>query len=227
MKTLSTALFALLFLCFSSCQIETEPVTEGGSVFSKSFVNYFIKTTSIAGDYYNDCQAIRIVAKGDVVSNQKSAEFIELIDHFGDNAYNRRRMTHPYPAIANEFDAIEITSNKDFSEDLSAGASLAGVLKLLAISPAKYIKSKYTEPFKWAENEPEEFKGLSFNNDRGYYPVFKTVSELTAEDMLLINPDLFFLRFTEIPSINKEHTFIITLKYGGKSLSTNVDVVFE
>jgi hypothetical protein len=223
MKTLSTTLYTLLLLGFTNCQTE---IYEGGGAFSKSYVNRFIKATSIAGDYQNDWQAIQIVAKGDVVSNSELDEFIELINHFGDNAYNTRRMVHPFPAIANEFDVIEVTSNKNFSEDLPAGASLAGVLKLIAISPAKYIKSKYTEPFNWAENEPEEFKELSFNNHRGYYPVLKTVSELTAEDMLLINPDLFFLRFTEIPSI-KEHTFTITLKYGEKSLSADVDVVFE
>jgi hypothetical protein len=223
MKTLSTALFTLLLLGFSSCQT----VIEGDGIFNKSYVNQFIKATSIAGDYLNDYQAIQINAKGNAVSNPESAEFIELINYFGDNAYNTRRMSRPFPAIANEFDAIEVTSNKDFSEDLPAGTSLASVLKLLAISPAKYIKSKYTESFNWAENEPEEFKGLSFNNDEGYYPVLKTVSELTAEDMLLINPYLLLLRFTEIPSINKEHTFTITLKYGEKRLRTDVDVVFE
>jgi hypothetical protein len=225
MKTLSTALFALLLFGFSSCQT----VIEGDG--AKSYVTHFIKATSIAGDYRSDWQAIRIIAKGNVVSNPKSAEFIELINHFGDNAYNTRRAPYPYLAIANEFDAIEVISNKDFSEGLPAGVSLASVLKLYATSPAKYIKSKYTEPFEWtAENLPEEFKerfGDGYGDFEGYYPVLKTVSELTAEDMLLINPDLFFLRFTEIPSINKEHTFTITLKYGGKSLSTDVDVVFE
>lgn len=229
MKILTSILFVLSFLCFSSC---STTIYEDGDTLSKSYVQIYIKATSMTAIYYKDCQAIQIAVEGEPVRNPESVEFNELINHFGDNTYNQKRPSIPNSVIANEFDAIEIISNKDFSADLPAGTSLAGVMKLYGLSPAKYIKSKYTELFDWVNDQPEEFKKDVWSVYRGiigyggYYPVLKTVSELNAEDMLLLSPDQFYLRFTEIPTI-KEHTFTITLKYGEKSFNTDVNVVFD
>ncbi len=202
-------------------------------MLSKSYIQRYIKATSFKGYYQKDSQAIQIVMHGKAVGNQESAEFIELINHFGDNTYYKKfPSAGPNVAIANEFSKIEIISNKDFNSKLTSGKSLAEVVKLYSVSPMKFINSKYTKPFDWVNEQPYEFRkgvwseyaGIGYLE--GYYPVLKTLSELTSDDMLLLHPRFFYLRFTEIPTI-KEHTFTITIEDEENSFTAVVPAVFE
>jgi hypothetical protein len=200
---------------------------------SKYFVQTYIMGTSISGLYQSDFKAIQLFVEGTEIKDQESSAYIELSKHFNDDNYNKKLAMNTNISIANEFDGIEIVSDKDFSDQLPAGSSLNGIVKLCGVSPIKYIESDYSELFDWENDMPDDFKKgdwneyVSFDTVYGHYPVNKLVSAVAAQDMLLLHKSFVFLRFIEMPATIKSHTITVTLKEGDKTLSTTVDVIFE
>lgn len=225
------SLFAAL-CCVSGCKNKIViPPIGPCSTPSKNFVEAYNMVSSIRGQYLEFCQAIYISAKGELIGNLESAEYIALSKRYNDLNYNKPVCNMINTLIGNEFDGIEVVSDQDFSPSLPAGASLAGVVKLCGISPLKFIESGYTKEFDWTNQMPEDFKKGNWSKDyafdtyREYYPVNKLLMEVVPSDFLLLHDGCIYLRFTELPEI-KSHNITITLTEGEKKIQTTVKVNF-
>lgn len=231
-KILYSWVYIIILFGFCNCNKIEEKNPLDGTFISPNYVQVYKIASSISGEYQSDCNAIMLTVHGTTITEMNGPEFITLSNNYKDISYNERVSACSGFAIANEFDGIEIVSDKDFSEELPAGSSLSGIVKLCGLSPLKYLESNYNQPFDWVENQPEDFKqdkwseNYDIRGSHGYYPVNNLISELDKRDLLLLDPHFFFLRFTEKSDV-KSHKITVTLKEGENSFSTTVDVVFE
>ena len=135
----------------------------------------------------------------------------ELAALYSDLNYNRRIRTMGLPTgrsyVSNRIASINVVSDADFNAELPAGISLANFVRLLSVSPVRFIESGYQETFNWQRNYPAHFlrETATFyqffvrdvdgrNLSQNHFPISKVLSELEPDDFRLLGTgDQFFL----------------------------------
>lgn len=225
-KYLLIAIAAMAASCYEGTFVETPT----GIFPSRYFTQRYVKTERIEVEQLGYGNSIHVVFSGISVGGDYNREFVALAEHFGDNNYNKGMMPFTTESLANEFTAIDITSNRDFN-GISAGESLASEVRLCAASPLKFIESGYTETFDWDADKPAEFNaedwesGIFGNHREGYHPVNKLLSEVTRRDLTLLRHEFVFLQFTD-PPVGQLHRLTISMRDGEALFSTSVEVEF-
>lgn len=130
-----------------------------------------------------------------------------------------------YSVYGNDFTAVDLISDTDFN-GIKAGESLGGVVKLLALSPYRWLTSGSKVTFDWNQYNDDLFLSCIEKTIAQLFPVNGFLKDLTAEDLKLLGTRPLQLYFTELPSI-KEHTLTITFYEGESSYAASTKVVFE
>ena len=158
----------------------------------------------------------------------------ELCEYYGDTSYNgnRPRLPHVTMCYADEFTSFDVYSSADFG-DIKAGESLADIVMFTGATAKPYIDGNYslenvdTQVYtKMKEELGEHYEYIDSYRHEGFYPICKRASELTPEEMILLNANFMTIRFTEIPDI-KEHTLTIVFRTKDKEVREEIDVVFK
>jgi hypothetical protein len=150
---------------------------------------------------------------------------------YDDTHYNGWTL-NPRIAYANEFTGVTVTSDQEFN-GIPAGENIGSLIKIISISPYKWLLSKGTFTFDWS-NPPVEYDGLDGflitpvrYTAKQYHPVVKVLTELNKEDLLLLDgSNDIILRFTETPEI-KHHNLTVTFYDTKGSFSATVDATFD
>ncbi len=87
-------------------------------------------------------------ARGD-----KGDKFRELSAFYGDTHYNKPTCPGGPYVLCNEFERIDVVSDKDFN-DIPAGSSLGSVVEFFAVSAKPFIDSGYNPSYGWSDNAP-------------------------------------------------------------------------
>ena len=106
----------------------------------------------------------------------------------------------------NDFIKIDVTSDRDFN-NIPAGASLATKVRLIAVSPKKWLMSGGARTYSW-DQMPSDY--TKFGNRHFQIPE--------------VFPICFY--FIETPAI-KEHKITVTFYEKEKSISSSVKYVFQ
>lgn len=138
-------------------------------------------------------------------ASHNSEKFWELSEKHSDKNFNRlvlddQLLKNEY--FSEDFSAITITSDRDFDEAHPAGTPLNDVARFITVTPARFIKSGYTDTFDWDGYEKlsvfKRYFAYTLAKTDGYkpghitlgreniFPVYKMVGELTADDMALL-----------------------------------------
>ena len=189
----------------------------------------------IYGDSFN--QHYKWNSKGEA-----KVKYDSLCTQNNDISYNTKRGYIGGPewggANAENIRSIQVVSNADFDEAHPQGASLNDVIRLISVSPKKFIDSSYQSTYDWKTNSPEAFKYEptldNFGSSGGrldYHPIEKKLSDITPEDMLLagFETDCFaYLIFEAEPTVAKTHELTITIHTNnGKTFSPTLIKIFE
>lgn len=162
-----------------------------------------------------------ILDSAKIISNEAFDRLCRRFEdtHFNDTTY------YSYPhALADRFTSVELISDKPFDKKHPAGKSLGDIVRLWSASSAPFIESGYLKPPKVIKGSWEAM-APSFYRDGPYdYPINKLLSQLTSNDLKLMN-DHAVLKFETIPPPGT-HLFTITFRSADKTLSTNVEVTF-
>lgn len=220
-------LYLVACLCFVSC---TRKEQGGASkpTFQKEYVQGYIyaeKFWDISRiDGYSHTYYVR--TKGEAISNSGSFEeqFIALSEKYGDTNYNQWSIVPPYVGLADDFTSVDVTSDQDFDPEHPAGTSLGDLVRLMGVSPYKFIQSGYTELYDWG-SVSEEYRRIFSHYNHECDPVDKLLKDIQQEDLLLFSPD-FYLQFVTPPTLAKEHTLTITFRSEEKTVTGTVAVAF-
>ncbi len=114
-----------------------------------------------------------------------------------------------------DFTSIDVVSDADFDDEHPAGESLGDIVTFSSISLKPYIESGY----KVKDNGSE------------YHSVEGLVSELTAEQLILLGEDDYAgnLYFEREPTLEKSHTFTVTMTPEGdrEPFTASIEWTFE
>ena len=136
-----------------------------------------------------------------------------LATQYGDLSYYRITRFNGLPPrmyVSNRIVSIDVRSDMDFNAEYPAGASLAGFVRLLSVSPIRFIESGYRETFDWHRNYPVDFlretatfhqfiPGDLTSNNRwiplypNHFPISGMLSELEQDDFRLLGIGREFL----------------------------------
>ena len=87
---------------------------------------------------------------------EKGDKFRELSAFYGDTHYNKPTYPGGPYVLCNEFERIDVISDRDFN-DIPAGSSLDSVVELLAASAKPFIDSGYDSSYGWPDNAPAAY----------------------------------------------------------------------
>lgn len=220
----------MLCLCFVavSCNRTVERYDEPRVRENYIQAYYSIDSLSFHSFSASD-NSLKLVGKGKWLSASEN-------DYYKDY-YDDKHNTIPLAlgataAYSNCFDKIEIVSNTDFN-GIAAGGSLSAVVKFVALSPCKWLFSGCESCYDWA-NIPDDYTKCKYVIPEGkvrlaLYPVDKLVSELTADDLVLLmyRPGGYFgFVFLESPE-NKDHIITITFFEKDKNYSVKKSLHFD
>lgn len=157
-------------------------------------------------------------------TGEEKEEYLRLCQKHNDLTYNQYvsvpRNRPPEKIIYNDQDfvSIEITSDSSFDDTHPEGSNLADIVRFLSWSPYKFISSGYSTYYYYdSDGLSEAFNTLMplyYDNDhfdkdtaQTWFPVDKRVSELTSEDLILLEgPWLIgILVFEERPKNSGSH----------------------
>lgn len=187
MKKILFPVLVGISLLFCSCKTTSTFETHLESFVTAyyDYANYKLKINSV-GDiivlpeygniYYENSQ------------NQDDLNrFAELSSKYGDANFNKRLVTGEpvvYPNImaAENIVSIELICLEDINEQYKSNNSVANLFMLSAVSPLKYIQSKYTQK---GDNDDWNFVVCSYFVDC-YQSFKKPLDEVAAEDLVLI-----------------------------------------
>lgn len=138
--------------------------------------------------------------------------------------------TYCFPRIPNsfpdkDFTAIEVVSDAEFDRTHPAGTDLGDLLLFCSASPWRFIRSGYAEKSDWGDDSIPQtiyhYFGIipyDLENKEYYHPVYGTVDELTADDLILLGGDdrtrmglIGVMTFMKEPDLYKVHTLTVTL----------------
>lgn len=162
------------------------------------------------------------------------AEKDEMTKKYDDTHYNKRLLPGTFEAYTNGFSGITVTSDRDFNE-IPAGDDLGEIIRIVAVSPLKWLESHGTATYNWDILPPDYdllFSKMTDYNLSALYlkkenhPVNKPLTDLTSEDLTLLNTHCIFLLFTETPK-EKVHRLTVSFQDGERIFSTTNRVVFK
>ena len=174
----------------------------------------------------------------------------ELAALYNDLSYNRIIEFWGTPPgrsyVSNGIVSIDVRSNRDFDAEHPVGTSLAGFVRLLSVSPIRFIESGYQETFDWCNDYPVDFlRETAIFEDwaplrQNHFPVNEMLSKLEPDDFRLLGTgDRFpqssdglgwffgFLVFDKKPENLGTHNLTVTIRRtNGRMLSQTIEKTF-
>ena len=180
----------------------------------------------------------------------------ELATQYNDLSYNRKTRFGPLPPrryVSNGIVSIDMVSDTDFDAEYPAGTSLANFVRLLSVSPMRFIESGYRATFNWQRDYPACFlrETATFHNyfmrdvngrnfPQNHFPISEVLSELAQDDFRLLGTgdkfplpsggwELFFgfLVFDKKPENSGTHNLTVTIRRtNGRILSQTIEKAF-
>ncbi len=200
--------------------------------FSRSYIIRFVETDTASFVFSEERNMIHIDLEGKTYwafNSASKSEFESLCTHFGDISYNREVFADGSERyLADEFSAIDITSDRDFDATHPAGTSLGDIGMFYGLSAAPFIASGYedNEITKARDALYDEFRTYRCSYGRyGDMPIKKLVNDLTFEDLRLLY-SWCGIRFT-VPPPAGHHTFTITFRSAEKTLTQTLAVEIQ
>ncbi|GHU86852.1 hypothetical protein FACS1894153_4470 [Bacteroidia bacterium] len=143
--------------------------------------------------------------------------------------------------------SINIKSDKAFDEYHSIGQNLNDIVQILSLSSLTYIESNYKQEYNWSQTEKDSLiskdsfflKSDFWNTNYKYYqPICRYLSEITTEEMQFMYvqkfnfpgyiPPLFYLHFTQEPTISKTHNLTVTITLrDGRIFEKSIEKTFN
>ena len=125
--------------------------------------------------------------------------------------------------ISEDFDSIKVTSDKDYDEKHPAGESLNDLCRFVAFSPYKFISSGYKDYYNYSKDNVSKtlakftrYWRISEGQKLTCHPIDKMLSDVTAEDLILLGYDnpypLFWLHFERKPIVLGEHLVTVEVR---------------
>lgn len=227
----------VLLLCLAacataiSCDRETvEPI--GLLSVSERMIDSYKVMTDLLFNFDQKTSSLQIYDDG--TKWLYGAERDEMTKKYDDTHYNKRLLPGTFEAFANGFSAITVTSDRDFNE-IPAGEDLGDIIRIVAVSPLKWLDSHGTDTYNWDRLSPDYdllFGKMTDSNLSSTYlneenhPVNKPLTALTSEDLTLLNTHCIFLIFTEAPK-EKAHRLTVSFKDGEGSITSTKEVRFK
>ena len=188
----------------------------------------------------------------------RGRRYDELATQYNDLGYNRRTRFIGFPDgrsyVSNGIASIDVVSDTDFDTKHPASTSLANFVRLLSISPIRFIESGYRKTFDWHNNYPTDFlrETATFhrfilreidgrNLYQNSFPISKLLSELEQSDFRLLGTgDKFYLPssgsrnwffgylvFDKEPENLGTHNLTVTIyRTNGQVLSQTIEKTF-
>ena len=170
------------------------------------------------------------------------------LNYYKETRYIEFVLCRDYPS--NEIVSIDVLSNADFDSERPAGSSLGDVVRLMSISPIRFIQSNYKETYDWNAGYPQEFlretSGLHAyccsSGGNEHYPVNGTLAILKPNDLQLLGTGWdypsssdricgFFwgyLTFDKEPDIHGIHELTVSVHLAdGRTLTQTIEKNFE
>ena len=211
---------------FACTEVKDGPADSMGRY--KSFIHLYVDTEKLVCGQAADGNYIRVgfVGENHTYSDPAEGRFKELSERYGDTCYNREIVRGAIHAMADEFTAVDIVSDRDFDAGHRAGESLAGIARLVTATPLRFIESGYTDLYRWTDSDLQDYRQIGLTFWDTHFPVNKPLTELTPRDLLLLDDYGVYLRFTAEPQ-EKEQTFTVTFRNAEKEVSGTVGMSFE
>ncbi len=160
------------------------------------------------------------------------AEVDNLSKKYNDKHWNRVSSWKRYSVYSNEFTGISVVSDTDYN-NIPAGYPLDPIVRIMTISPYRWLNSNGTLTYDWT-NAPTDYSLVHWEMvgpryeyfDKELFPVYKCITDLKPEDLMLLNMHSLYLLFTETPEI-KEHNLKITFKDPRKDVVAEGTVTFK
>ena len=208
MKTKLLILALAGMMC--GCATSTSELPDSSS-FSVNLIQEYIMPSGVRA-YQYEREYICMEFRGrsvDYRGEESGPEYQALAEKYNDLSYNRN-VVGPFPQVLGvEYSAIDVTCNVALGEEYPAGKSLGDMIKLCAISWARYIANGYDHTL---INPPLEPYSVWWFEGVREYPVFKFLNEVTREDLILVEPTMY-LYFTKTPPAG-EYEFTINVLLG-------------
>lgn len=155
---------------------------------------------------------LEISFDGERISNrevQTKARHEAIAARYGDTEFNNSIVPYSTVALGSDCLSIEVTCDSPIDEAHPAGAPLGNLLTLYGISFDEYIACGYDN----SKMPPysESLDGLSLYNGFGGTPLIKPLDEVTAADLLLVEPTLYLELPFPLPV--GSHTFTVTARF--------------
>ncbi len=233
---------ALILILFVSCKDpESESLTYEELLEGVYFTDYYVPA------YLYDLESLDVCefagseqtkyGEGIILNfygkscNEKTdnKKYLSIASLFGDVSFTQsmrkgKRPTLPEEiSVADSIVSISVVSDQDFDDAHPAGALLDDVIYFHAISPYSYVKSHYAT---WNDSVTSLIDG-------GYKTIEGYLSELKAEDFMLINCSFsypqkaIYLDFPVKPIVKTHHLTINMTFSDGKVLTSSCTKVFD
>lgn len=200
---------------------------EGRNGISSKLIDKYLVMSNLNFSFNASTMSLHLFDEG----NQwvSGAEMEALTKKYDDTHFNQRLYPGTYASFANEFAGITVTSDADFN-GVKPGDNLGGLIRIVAVSPYKWLLSKGTLTYDWT-SVPSDYKILLGDNADEFlrpqnHPVNKVLTTLTPEDLLLLNVNCVFLIFAEVPEV-KSHNLTVSFNDGTNVISVTKAVSFE
>lgn len=159
---------------------------------------------------------LELAFDGERISNrevQTKARHEELGARYGDTEFDDKIVPYSTVALGSDCLSIEVTCDPPIDEAHPAGAPLGDLLTLYGISFDEYIACGYDDS-KMAPHS-ENLDGLILYNGFGGTPLIKRLDEVSAADLLLVEPTLYLELPFPLPV--GSHTFTVTARFADTS----------
>jgi hypothetical protein len=221
----------LLTMLLSGCNEKGQEKEYGRSIYRRSYAMYFCTASELKLTVYPETDKKAIVF--DILTDIDVFHNDVLCEKYGDTTYDREEFVPigVEPSfLAYSPVSIEIVSDADFDAEHPAGTSLIDIVTYDGQSSKPFIDSGYQMCY-WEDKD--KFYYYKNTNERPYYPVYKKVSELTEEDLMLIygfGGDIVYghLYFDYLPTLSQQHRITVTFTdERGEKFSDTVTMNFE
>ncbi|MDE5706785.1 MAG: hypothetical protein K2H69_01210 [Alistipes sp.] len=196
---------------------EIEEVAPDGTHLSEGFIQVYLLPSAmnvrLEGEAVREKEyLLEISFDGERISNrevQTKARHEAIAARYGDREFNDRIVPFSTVALGSDCLSIEVTCDSPIDEAHPAGAPLGDLLTLYGVSFDEYIACGYDDSK--MPSYPESFDGLLLYNGLGGTPLIKPLDEVTAADLLLVEPTLYLKLPFPLPV--GSHTFTVTARF--------------
>lgn len=210
----------------SGCVSPEVPPTE--TRMATSFVQAYYPIEKITAQVRDQWNILLWSQAGDPLPTQK-AQALNLLHQDVCEEY-----TYSVPSddniftIAQDFTAVSVSCDRDFDEGHPAGSDLGDVIAFYSVSCYPFIRSGQKDTYDWTTQKEDFSDWFLSRKDPRWSPVYKKVSELSSDDLVLLGPSLRHscllakLRLLKRPSGKGAFSFRIGLTdTQGKSYEAN------